>query len=117
MRITKGVITAAGEAQRRIPLQTLVDSDGVTRTVLSMLLNEIISAGVEEMCVVVAPGDEPEYARAASEHASRIRFVPQQNQKGYAQALWCARELLKDEPFLHLVSDHVYVSRCGETCA
>lgn len=117
MRITKGVITAAGSAQRRLPVQTLVDSDGVTRTVLAMLVNEIVSAGVEEICVIVAPGDEAEYARAVPDHASRIRFVPQTSAGGYAQALLCARPFTKNDPFLHLVSDHVYVNSNGNSCA
>jgi UTP--glucose-1-phosphate uridylyltransferase len=117
MRITKGVITAAGAAQRRLPVQTLVDTDGVTRTVLAMLVNEIVSAGVEEICVVVAPGDEAEYARAVPDHAARIRFVPQAGAPGYAQALLCAQSFTKDDPFLHLVSDHVYVNANGSSCA
>src|SRR5207237_3643817 len=117
MRISKGVITAAGAAQRRIPLQTLVDSDGITRTVLAMLVNEIVTAGVEEICVVVAPGDEAEYARAVPDHASRLRFVSQTGPAGYARALLCAQRFTNNEPFLHLVSDRVDVGHPGTGCA
>ena len=48
MKIRKAVVTAAGDRSRRIPLQTLVDRDGSTRTVLAMLVNEIAGAGVSE---------------------------------------------------------------------
>jgi UTP--glucose-1-phosphate uridylyltransferase len=113
MRITKGVITAAGNSQRRIPLQTLVDSDGTTRTVLAMLIQEIAGAGIDEICVVVAPGDEAEYERAVPEHKGGLRFVPQTGLAGYANALWCARDFTAGEPFLHLVGDHVYVPASG----
>jgi len=117
MRIAKGVITAAGNSQRRIPLQTLVDSDGETRTVLAMLVNEITAAGVEEICVVVAPGDETEYERAVPDHHGSVRFVPQQGTHGYAHALWSARDFVGREPFLHLVGDHVYVGRGSNSAA
>ena len=35
MKITKAVITAAGPNQRSLPLQTLVDRDGVQKSVLA----------------------------------------------------------------------------------
>lgn len=109
MRITKGLITAAGEPQRRIPLQTLVDKDGATRTVLSMLVNEIVEAGIEQICIVVPPGDEAEFARATEGFGNILHFVPQEGTPGYAEAILCGRQFLGDEPFLHLVSDHIYV--------
>lgn len=117
MRIAKGVITAAGHAQRRIPLQTLVDTDGETRTVLAMLINEQVNAGIEEICVVCAPDDEIEYSRAVGDHKRRVRFVTQSEPRGYAHALWSASEFIGQEPFLHLVSDHVYVGRGNRNCA
>lgn len=113
MQIKKGVITAAGNSQRRIPLQTLVDSDGRTRTVLAMLVNEIVSAGITDIGVVVAPGDEAEYEKAVPAHDGKLRFLPQTGPSGYAGALWCAREFTQGEPFLHLVGDHVYVRNGG----
>ena len=58
MEITKAVITAAGRGQRTLPLQTLIDSDGVEKSVLGILIDEVLRAGVEEICIVVHPGDE-----------------------------------------------------------
>src|SRR4051812_25527725 len=107
MQIKTGLITAAGDRQRRIPLQTLVDRDGVTRTVLAMLVNEAVGAGVEEVCIVVPSGEQEEYAAAVPEHRTRLRFLQQSQPEGYAQALFLARDVLRDQPFLHLVGDHV----------
>ena len=45
MKITKAVITAAARAQRALPLQTLVDRDGVTKSVLSVLIEEALECG------------------------------------------------------------------------
>lgn len=107
MRINKAVITAAGPDQRTLPLQTLIDRDGQERTVLRIILDEVTSAGVYEICVVVAPGDEEAYARAAGDRS--IRFVTQDEPRGYAHALNAARAFAQNDPFLHLVGDHLYV--------
>src|SRR5947208_564827 len=65
MKIQKAVITAASPHQRILPLQTLIDRDGEEKTLLRILLDEVRSADVHEICVVIAPGDEEAYARAA----------------------------------------------------
>ena len=49
MRIRKAVVTAASPAQRRLPLQNFVDRDGQERSVLGILLEEIVRARVEEI--------------------------------------------------------------------
>ncbi|HRD04880.1 MAG TPA: hypothetical protein PK942_09155, partial [Verrucomicrobiota bacterium] len=67
MEIKKAIITAAGPAQRTLPLQTLVDRDGVTKTALRILIEEVRAAGIEEICVVTCPGDPPAYAAAAGD--------------------------------------------------
>ena len=41
--------------------------------------------------------------------AARLTFVAQTEARGYAHAVFCAREFVEDEPFLHLVGDHIYV--------
>ena len=64
MRITRAVITAAGARQRHLPIQTLVDRDGEARAVLAILVGSALAAGIEDICVVVHPGDEDAYARA-----------------------------------------------------
>jgi len=117
MRITKAVITAAGRNQRTLPLQTLIDRDGSEKSVLCIIVEEALRAGVEEICVVVCPGDEAPYAEAAGEHAGRLRFVQQRAPLGYGHAVYCARDLTGDQPFLHLVGDHLYVSREARSCA
>jgi UTP--glucose-1-phosphate uridylyltransferase len=117
MKIRKAVVTAAGREQRALPLQTLIDRDGAEKSVLCILVEEALRAGVEEICVVVWPGDEARYAQAAGSHSGRLRFLPQPEPLGYAHAIHCARDFTSREPFLHLVSDHLYVSGTEESCA
>ena len=110
MRIRKAVITAAGPDQRALPLQTLIDRDGREKTVLGILIEQALAAKVEEICVVVWPGDEPRYLQAAGIHAGAVHLVAQSQPLGYAHAIYCARDFVGRDPFLHMVGDHLYVS-------
>src|SRR5581483_9182103 len=117
MKIRKAVITAAGPNQRSLPLQTLIDRDGVEKTVLRIIVEEALRAGVEEIGVVVSPGDVTAYARVAGDHAGRLRFIVQTEPLGYGHAIQCAGDFVKQDPFLHLVGDHLYISRTEKCCA
>jgi UTP--glucose-1-phosphate uridylyltransferase len=110
VRIRKAVITTAAENQRALPLQTLIQ-DGAEKSVLHILIEQALTANIGEICVVVYPGDEARYAQAAGNLAGAVRFVAQQQPpRGYGHAVWCAREFVAGEPFLHMVGDHLYVS-------
>jgi UTP--glucose-1-phosphate uridylyltransferase len=117
MKIRKAIITAAGKAQRTIPLQTFVDRDGKQKTALQILIEEATSSGVEEIAVVILPGDRDPYTHAAGDHAARLQFVEQSAPRGYGHALHAARAFAGDEPFLHLVSDHLPISTNNRRCA
>lgn len=143
MHITKAVITAAGRGPRQYPgsdtvqkaLLPLVDRDGLTKPVLQIIAEEALESGIEEICVVTAPGDEEVYrrhfrsyeemlhsafrgvawaeeqARRLGELVGRLRFAVQPEPSGYGHAVWCARAFVGHEPFLLLLGDHVYISR------
>jgi UTP--glucose-1-phosphate uridylyltransferase len=117
MNVRKAVITAAGVGQRALPLQSLVDRDGVEKTALQIIIDEAISAGVEEVCLIVVPGDSAAYRQAAGRHASRLHFVEQSAPRGYGHALALAHDFTGAEPFLHLISDHLYLSKQTMRCA
>ncbi|HEU5117183.1 MAG TPA: sugar phosphate nucleotidyltransferase [Isosphaeraceae bacterium] len=143
MQITKAVITAAGRGARQYPasdtvqkaMLPLVDRDGLTKPVLQIIAEEAIESGIEEICVVSAPGDEEVYrrhfrsfaenlrsafkgidwaeeqSRRLVELESRLSFVVQPEPNGYGHAVWCARKFAGPDPVLLLLSDHVYISR------
>ncbi|MFN2189863.1 MAG: sugar phosphate nucleotidyltransferase [Candidatus Promineifilaceae bacterium] len=117
MEVTKAVITAAGRGQRTLPLQSLIDSDGTEKSVLCILIEEVIRAGVEEICFVVRPGDEDSFAKEAEKYGGRIFFVHQAEPLGHGHAVYCAREFVGSRAFLHLVGDHLYVSSSEDGCA
>jgi UTP--glucose-1-phosphate uridylyltransferase len=110
VEIKKAIVTAAGKNQRTLPLQTLVDRDGTTKTALRIIIEEILSAGIEDICLVISPGDEAAYAAAAAGAGGKLTFVEQCEPRGYGHAVACARGFTAGEPFLLLVGDHLYVS-------
>jgi UTP--glucose-1-phosphate uridylyltransferase len=117
MDITKAVITAAGRNQSRLPLQRFVDLNGDEKPALQIIIEEVLSAGVGEICLVVRPGDEGAYAEAAGEYARMLVFVTQGEPRGYGEALHRAAAFVGGQAFVHLVSDHLYISGESRRCA
>lgn len=117
MDIKKAVITAAARSQRQLPLQTLVDRDGTTKSALRIILEECREAGIEDICVVVCPGDQSAYAAAAGDLGARLHFVEQTEPLGYGHAVHSARDFTSGQPFLLLVGDHLYLSATELRCA
>jgi UTP--glucose-1-phosphate uridylyltransferase len=149
VQITKAVITAAGRGARQYPasdtvqkaMLPLVDRDGLTKPVLQIIAEEALDSGIEEICVVSAPGDEAYYRRQFEAHAAnlksafkgvewaeqqigrlaelerRMRFAVQPTPEGYGHAVWCARDFVGGSPFLLLLGDHLYISQAASRCA
>jgi UTP--glucose-1-phosphate uridylyltransferase len=124
MNIRKALITAANPAQRTLPLQVLVDRAGVSKPALQIILEEADGAGIEEFVVVVCPGDQRAYGEAAGPYGGRVQFLEQAGPRGYGHAVLLGRKALeREDAFLHLVGDHLYVSGGGrgdrgdESCA
>jgi UTP--glucose-1-phosphate uridylyltransferase len=149
VQITKAVITAAGRGARQYPasdtvqkaMLPLVDRDGLTKPTLQIIVEEAVESGIEEICVVTAPGDEAYYRRhfeaysstlqssyrgvdwaeeqieRLSEMQRRIQFCVQSVPAGYGHAVWCAREFAGGDPILLLLGDHLYISRSTSRCA
>ncbi len=117
MEIKKAIITAAGKNQRTLPLQTVVDRDGHAHTALSIIIEEALKAAIDEICIVICPGDQAAYRAAAGSHASKLNFVEQTEPRGYGHAVYCARDFVGKNPFLLLVGDHLYLSRAAKSCS
>jgi UTP--glucose-1-phosphate uridylyltransferase len=119
----------------------VVDRDGLTKPVLQIIAEEAIESGIEEICVVAAPGDEPIYRSHFRNYAAnlqsafkgvdwaeeqahrlvdlehRLRFAVQGDPLGYGHAVWCARHFVAGSPFLLLLGDHLYLSAEPRRCA
>ena len=142
MRIRKAVITAAGRGVRLYPASDTVqkamfpflDRDGINKPAIQIIAEEALESGIEEICVVCAPGDEARYresfdalrnnllaayagvdwARQQEERLAnllrRLHFSPQEEARGYGHAVFSARKFVGEEPFLLLLGDHLYIS-------
>ncbi|MBL6713251.1 MAG: UTP--glucose-1-phosphate uridylyltransferase [Pirellulales bacterium] len=110
MKIKRAVITAASRDDRHLPLQQLVDRDRQPKAALAIIVEEAVAAGAHEVAVVIRPGDEAAFREAAGPAASRLELIPQPTPAGYGDALCQARAFVGEEPFLHFVGDHLYVS-------
>ena len=121
MKVKKAVVTAAGP-DHHLPLQRLVDRHGQEKTALQLILDEVGQAGIDEIAVIVRPGDSEAFRAAAGDHAARLTFIEQTNPRGYGDAIHRAAGFVGREPFLHLVGDHLYRSgqsngAGGQCCA
>jgi UTP--glucose-1-phosphate uridylyltransferase len=151
MEVRKAVITAAGRGARLYPVADtvhkamlpIVDRDGVPKPVIQVLAEEALLSGIEELCLICAPGDEPEYraqfqglqsnlllahkgaqwAQAQADRISdilrRLRFAAQDPPLGFGHAVSCAQEFAAGAAFLLMISDHLFLShdpkrRCAQ---
>lgn len=112
MRIQKAVITAAAPDQQALPLQRIVDRRGNEKSALQLITEEVRDSGIEEICVVIRPGDASAYRQAAG----KLTLLEQEDGYGYGGAILRAHEFTAGEPFLHLVGDHLYLSHADRCC-
>lgn len=117
MEIKHALITAAGDTQRMLALQSLVDRDGSPKTALLIIIEEVLRAGIEQIGVVINPGDKQVYQDAAGPQADKVTFIEQPEPLGYAHAIHCGAAFTGNNPFLLLVGDHLYVSASSQGCA
>lgn len=93
MPIRRAVITAAAPNQNRLPLQQLVDRDGQEKTALQLIIEETVAAGIDEVCVIIQPGDTESYQAAAGTQVANLHFIEQPEPLGYADAVY--REIVR----------------------
>jgi UTP--glucose-1-phosphate uridylyltransferase len=112
----KAVVTAASPTEHHLPLQTLVDSEGLAKTALEIILDDLFAAGLESAAVIIHPGTRDAYLQAAGPHAGRVTVIEQAEPRGYGHAVWVAREYTGSDPFVLLVGDHLYLSYEKSSC-
>lgn len=149
MQVKKAVITAAGRGARLYPMADtvqkatlpIIDIDGLQKSVIQIIAEEALESGIEEVCIVCAPGDEARYLSnfrtqhdyllksygkelwAEKEAAiidnllNRLSFAVQKEPHGYGHAVLSANDFVKQDPFLLLLGDYLYVSDEKLRCA
>jgi UTP--glucose-1-phosphate uridylyltransferase len=119
----------------------MVDRDGLTKPVIQIIGEEAIESGIEEICIITQPGEEPQYrdyfrrmsdadskayrgkdwAILASEKlgafGERLHFAEQHSPEGFGHAVYQAKKFVGDDPFLLMLGDHIYISNTKDRCA
>lgn len=77
---------------------------------LAYVLSALADAGYQEICLVVAPGENPirEHFQAARTERLRLHFAVQQEPLGSAHALLAAEPFARGEPFVVINADNYY---------
>ncbi|MEP4053473.1 MAG: UTP--glucose-1-phosphate uridylyltransferase GalU [Litorimonas sp.] len=131
-RVTKAVLPVAGFGTRVLPATKAVPKEMLTivdRPALQYVVDEAIEAGIEHFVFVTArgKGSIEDYFDSAYELEDSLQrkgktevynglkakqplegtmsFVRQQQAKGLGHAVWCARDIIGDDPFAVLLPD------------
>jgi UTP--glucose-1-phosphate uridylyltransferase len=140
MKVRKAVIPIAGLGTRHFPashavkkeLFPVVGTDGIARALFHYHLLELEASGIEEICIIVQPGEEemvrdylrgpgdaylkrlekyPALLREAEQmrgFAKRISFAVQRQQEGYGHAVFQTKKFAGGEMVLLALGDHLF---------
>jgi len=138
--VRKAVIPIAGLGTRHFPashavkkeLFPVVGPDGIARALFHYHLLELEAAGIEEICIIVQPGEDelvrrylrgpddaylrrldkyPALLREAEQmrdFSRRVSFAVQPQQEGYGHAVFQTRNFVRGEMVLLGLGDHLF---------
>ena len=147
-KIRKAVITAAGHGTRLFPMTSgvrkeflpVVDRDGRMLPLILSHVEELVAAGIEEICIIIQEQDRrfletffsqnlpPGHFEKLSAHArgglmairdlgKRLVFQSQDEQRGLGHAVYQVREWVGADSFLLVLGDHLFVPRGDVSCS
>lgn len=118
----------------------VVDRDGIAKPAILLIVEEALNAGLDEVIIIVQeedledfraffnvqvsienynklPRHFQDYSRRLIEMGQKVKFSIQRAQEGLGHAVYSARELIGNEPFLLMLGDHLYRSDSERSCA
>jgi len=118
----------------------IIDRDGIAKPAILLIVEEALKAGIEEVIIIVQEYDLPafrsffnvqvsienynklsiqfqEYAQRILEIGRHVSFAIQETQQGFGHAVYTARPMVGNEPFLLMLGDHIYRSDGEHSCA
>ncbi len=118
----------------------VVDRDGIAKPAILLIVEEALDAGMDEVIIIVQEDDLDEfkhffntqvsienfnklprhfqeYSLRLLEMGQRVKFAIQRTQEGLGHAIYSARDLIGNEPFLLMLGDHLYRSDSERSCA
>ncbi len=145
-RIQKAIIPIAGYGTRLFPatkavpkaLFPIIARDGLAKPIIQLIIEEALTAGIEEVCLVAQPhqvepiadyfsGTVPAAIREKAalamqadrlaEIGERLHFAIQAEPQGFGHAIYCAKAFADGEPVMILLGDHLYLTETDVSCA
>jgi UTP--glucose-1-phosphate uridylyltransferase len=146
--VRKAVIPIAGLGTRHFPAShavkkemfPVVGADGIARALFHYHLLELEAAGIEEICIIVQPGEDEmvrDYLRGPDDNylkrlekypallreaeqmrgfAKRVSFAVQREQEGYGHAMFQTKKFAAGEMVLLGLGDHLFRGKHGGPC-
>ncbi len=144
--VTKAIIPVAGFGTRLFPATKvmkkdffpILDRDGILKPVLLIILEQLIAAGITDICLVIGETERPlydaffddlsrenydklsdekkVYQHLLTDLKKRITYVYQYERKGFGHAVYQCKDFTNGEPVLLLLGDMIYHSHTNENC-
>ena len=140
MKVRKAVIPIAGLGTRHFPAShavkkemfPVVGTDGIARALFHYHLLELDAAGIEEICIIVQPGEDEavknylrgpdanylkrlekypallQEAAQMKKFSERVTFAVQHTQEGYGHAVFQTKSFANGEMVLLGLGDHLF---------
>jgi len=147
-KIRKAVIPVAGYGTRLYPATRgvkkeflpVIDRDGLLKPVLLVLIEQLVEAGIEEICLIIGEEEQEFYydyfhKLISEEHyqklprqmrayekkiqawGQRITLVTQRERLGFGHAVYQCRAFAENEPVLLMLGDMIYQSKIEDNCS
>lgn len=144
--VRKAIIPLAGFGTRVFPatkcmpkcMMPVYDRDGVLKPALLIMLEQLLEAGIEDICLIIGEDEQPDFDRffeplsaeqqeklpdskrkyedLISNLRHHITYVYQRERLGFGHAVWLAKRFTDGEPALLLLGDFLYKSNTAVNC-
>lgn len=144
--VKKAIIPLAGFGTRVFPATKcikkcflpILDSDGVLKPALMIMLQQLLDAGIEEICLVIGEDDKKEFDEffapvsrenyeklsqdkkelqwQISNMYSHVTYAIQKERLGFGHAVWLCKKFAANEPTLLMLGDFLYKSNETRNC-
>jgi UTP-glucose-1-phosphate uridylyltransferase/mevalonate kinase len=145
--LRKAIIPAAGFGNQLVPatktlkkeMFPIIDRDGRAKPVIMAIIEQVLSAGIEEVGIVIQPADrelfeeffhrqmaiehinklsreDQRYMRYIMDIGNKVTLLTQESQEGFGHAVYCTKEWVGAEPFLLVLGDHLFASDTDTSC-
>jgi len=117
----------------------IMDRQGRMKPAIQIIVEEAVNAGIEEVGLIVQTRDKEvfgdffyspppienfnklsrenqEYSQYLLDVGRHVKLLSQDTQEGFGHAVYCARDFVKEEPFLLMLGDHLYASEIDRSC-